>query len=100
MMSPLDEAQAKIELAKKVERLFRNRDFKDVIVDLYLNDSLRSNALGLAGMPEQYRMRALEKVYARGHLDNFLGELLQEGDKALEFKAEMEAELREETNNG
>lgn len=99
-MSPLDEAQSKIELAKKVERLFRNRDFKDVIVDLYLNDSLRSNALGLAGMPEQYRMRALEKVYARGHLDNFLGELLHDGDKALEFKAEMEAELREEENNG
>ena len=51
-------------------------------------------------MPEQYRMRALEKVYARGHLDNFLGELLQDGDKALEFKAEMEKELREEESNG
>ena len=81
----LAEANKNVELAEATERLFKNKDFKKVIIDLYIRDTLIISSLDYASCPEQYRPRLLEKVASRGNLNAFLMELIEEGNKAKDF---------------
>ena len=81
----LAEANKNVELAEATERLFKNKDFKKVIIDLYIRETLITSSLDYASCPEQYRPRLLEKVASRGNLNAFLMELIEEGNKAKNF---------------
>ena len=81
----LAEANKNVELAEATERLFKNKDFKKVIIDLYIRETLITSSLDYASCPEQYRARLLEKIASRGNLNAFLMELIEEGNKAKDF---------------
>ena len=81
----LAEANLNVELAQATERLFKNKDFKKVIIDLYIRESLITSSLDYASCPDQYRARALEKIASRGNLNSFLMELIEQGVKAKDF---------------
>jgi hypothetical protein len=81
----LEQANRNVELAEATERLFKNKDFKKVIIDLYIRETLITSSLDYASVPESYRNRLLEKIASRGNLNSFLMELVEEGRKAKEF---------------
>ena len=81
----LAEANKNVELAEATERLFKNKDFKKVIIDLYIRETLITSSLDYASCPDAHRPRLLEKVASRGNLNAFLMELIEEGNKAKDF---------------
>ena len=81
----LAEANKNVELAEATERLFKNKDFKKVSIDLYIRETLITSSLDYASCPDTYRTRLLEKVASRGNLNAFLMELIEEGNKAKDF---------------
>ena len=81
----IKQARIAVEESNALERLRNNKDFKKVIIDLYIRETLITSSLDYASCPEQYRPRLLEKVASRGNLNAFLMELIEEGNKAKDF---------------
>jgi uncharacterized membrane protein len=71
-----------VENGLKVERLIKNKDFVDIITELYMKDSLCSLALNLNNFKKESREYQMEAVLARGYLAKFLETILTEAYNA------------------
>ena len=85
----LKEQLASIELMHAVKRLQSNLDFQNVISRGYLNNAVLSAAFSLGTANEEGRKVILEKLVAASVFNDYLVNLTQQGEKALESKIDL-----------
>lgn len=95
-MENTEQLNLMVENGLKVERLIKNKDFVDIITELYMKDSLNTLALNLNNYKKESREYQLEAIVARGYLAKFLEAILTE---AYNAKQQL-SDLANEENKG
>ncbi len=85
----LKEQLASIELMHAVKRLQNNLDFQNVISRGYLNNAVLSMVFSLGSANEENRKVILEGLVAASVFNDYLVNLTQQGEKALESKIDL-----------
>jgi len=85
----LKEQLASIELMHAVKRLQNNLDFQNVISRGYLNNAVLSMVFSLGGANEEDRKVILEGLVAASVFNDYLVNLTQQGEKALDSKIDL-----------
>jgi hypothetical protein len=89
-----DDLTTTVEIGETVNRLMNNSDFKKIILDIYLNESVVMISANLSNVPVDKRQPLVEQLIARNVLRRYLTSLL---DSAASAKQEL-AELAEAEN--
>ena len=108
-MSDLTELNRQLENAKavagqkeKIERLMRNRDFKELIVDGFMRDEA-ARLVGLSADPNleaKDQHDCLSMAQAGGHLKRYVNVMIQQGHTAEREIPNIEAALEEMRSEG
>lgn len=85
----LKEQLASIELMHAVKRLQNNLDFQNVISRGYLNNAVLSMVFSLGNANEESRKVILEGLVAASVFNDYLVNLTQQGEKALDSKIDL-----------
>lgn len=98
----LDNAKEVVEQKNKIERLMRNHDFKDLIVDGFMRDE-SARLVGLSADPSldaKDQRDCLSMAQAGGHLKRYVNVMIQQGYTAEREIPNIEAALEEMRNDG
>ena len=80
-----------VELAEAMVRLQKNPDFIKVFNEKFVKDFALTQQYNLAVFDPQTRGRVYEGMTARSHFQRFQDELIEEGNKAIREKADLDA---------
>jgi len=80
-----------VELAEAMVRLQKNPDFIKVFTEKFVKDFALTQQYNLAVFDPQTRGRVYEGMTARSHFQRFQDELIEEGNKAIREKADLDA---------
>ncbi len=79
-----------VELAEAMVRLQKNPDFVKVFNEKFVKDFALTQQYNLAVFDPQTRGRVYEGMTARSHFQRFQDELIEEGNKALNERKDLE----------
>lgn len=81
-----------ISKGEAAQRLLKNKDFKTIILELYLKETMTglSHSLATQYKPEM-RQAITEQILARGHLNSFINIVIDDANRAVLELREMEA---------
>jgi len=80
-----------VALAEAMVRLQKNPDFIKVFNEKFVKDFALTQQYNLAVFDPQTRGRVYEGMTARSHFQRFQDEIIEEGNKALNDKADLES---------
>jgi len=80
-----------VELAEAMVRLQKNPDFIKVFNEKFVKDFALTQQYNLAVFDPQTRGRVYEGMTARSHFQRFQDEIIEEGNKAINEKADLDA---------
>lgn len=87
---------ADIKLGEALTRLEKNKDFKLIIKELFLDGGAINLTRNITAIKEDKQHNVVEQIKARGHLYRFLMELQANADSAKEAMLDMQQEQAEE----
>ncbi len=81
-----------ISKGEAAQRLLKNKDFKSIVLELYLKETMAglSHSLATQYKPEM-RQAITEQILARGHLNNFINMIIDDANRAVLELRDMEA---------
>lgn len=91
----LSNAKQQVELRDAAQRLYKNRDFRKVVIECFMRDEAARyvQASGDPALDTQARADSLAIAQASGHLKRFLSVLVQMGNHAADQIPAINAEL-------
>ena len=92
----IEELNTAIQYRDKLDRLMANKDFKDIILKYYLEDSVLAISSNLSRIKPENRNLLVEQLIARNSLRGFLEDIINQGMNA---KAEL-ADIQANKSNG
>jgi len=85
-----------IALAEAIVRLKKNPDFVKVFNEKFVKDFALTQQYNLAVFDPQTRGRVYEGMTARSHFQRFQDEIIEEGNKALNDKSDLDSMGKED----
>ena len=74
-----------------VQRLLKNKDFKQIVLEYYFKDTMTGLSHSLANQYKpEFRQAITEQILSIGHLSNFLNMIIEDGNRAVTELREME----------
>ena len=85
-------AEKQVELAEAVQRLQNNPDWQLVIDKRYMDDWAKTQVRNVGQYGPEQRKGFLEQAISRGHFDDFIYGIIQDGMAAKEALPELKKE--------
>lgn len=89
-MSELEYEYRALNDMRKMEKLLKNKDFKDLFIDGFMKEDLQFLGLNVANTPADSRNKLVEQMLARGILKQYIDGIIVAGKSAEEAVAEYE----------
>ena len=87
MHTPESIEDSKIELAESLKRLIKNKDFKKIVLDGYLENGSTYLTKNLMKVKDDYKPAIIEEMSARSILWRYLDGIEEEAASILEARA-------------
>lgn len=84
------ELQVIVDRAEKLKRLQKNRDFKEIIQGMYLDDGSKFLVKNLNRLKDDQKQSLIREMEARSALLMFIDDILDQGNQAMNLIAEGE----------
>lgn len=78
--------ESKLELADSLKRLYKNRDFKKIILEAYLTEGSKNLTRNLSRIKEEYKDGLIQELDARSILWKFMDSLEEDARDILEAR--------------